>query len=302
MISRKIITANSGEDTLTIIDRKSYCNKKTINLKELIVWKGERFGPSDMAINDLDQLLIINSYDDSLIILDLFTNAIIDIIKLGRFPNAIKIFNESIFVLNSDSNCLTILEEDSLNIIENIYIGGKPTGIEIDRERNRVYIPISDEYSIGILNLDNFQLAKIKLQAQPLKVILDDNIIYILSYVNNGTTNFSCILALGAEDDKIIWSKKIKGIYYDFFKREGEDYIYLVNPEDGYLYGFNIEIKELEKIIYLGGMPNKIVSDNKEELYITDLLNNNIIIVDILTRKKIKKIRVGKEPQGILLL
>ena len=50
-------------------------------------------------------------------------------------------------------------------------------------------------------------------------------------------------------------------------------------------------------------MPNRMEFDyNRNYLYVTDLLNNYIQFIDLEKSMITDKIRVGKDPQGIILL
>jgi len=124
--------------------------------------------------------------------------------------------------------------------------------------------------------------------------------IFILSYINNGVINYSSITSVDKEN-KLIKNYKVKGIYNDFIEFDNNKFI-LTNPDDGYLYEFNTHENSLTKKVYLGGMPNKIIWDKKDTLFITELLNNQVIIVDAIKSCIIEKIKVGKEPQGFILL
>jgi hypothetical protein len=80
-------------------------------------------------------------------------------------------------------------------------------------------------------------MENIKLNSQPIRIIIDKEDIYVLSYLNNGITNYSALSTINKTFNKIT-SKNIKGIYIDFIK-SGENLFLLSNPEDGYLYKFN---------------------------------------------------------------
>lgn len=309
LISGKIITANSGDDTITIVDRLPPFNKEIINLKSILL-SNEKYmetkrditiGPYDLIIDSYGKLLVVNSFDDSLFRIDLNTHKVIGIVNLGRCPVSIKLLDDKIIVINCDSNSITILNEKDLELIENFHIGCKPTDLDINKKDKKIYITNSEGYSVSIIDPDSGEIEEIKLDSQPVKIVIEGDYIYILSYIYNGTTNYSKLIAIGTKDYKIIWSFKLKGVYYDFIKVWNKLYFYLINPEDTYLYGLNPMEEKENKKIYLGGLPNKIMID-KNDIYINDLLNDLIIIIDTKKYEIVQKIKVGKEPQGILLL
>ncbi|WFA09902.1 hypothetical protein [Tissierella sp. Yu-01] len=298
MLLNKIITGNIGDDTVSIIDLDDLNQVDTIDIKELMNTNG-RIGPWDMTLNDRGELLILNSYDESLIILNMSPNIIKSKIKLGRTPICIKVYSGKIYILNCDSNSLSILSETTLHQIEEIYLGEKPSDLQIDNLTYKAYIANSNGNSISIINLLDNTIEVQNINSQPIRLLIFDQKIYILSYVNNGVINYSSISILDL-NTKEMKDFKIKGIFIDFVMLN-EMFFLLTNPEDGYLYSFNMNTNSLLKRLYIGGMPNKIIKDN-ENLYITDLLNNLVLIIDLRRDMIIKKIKVGKEPQGFVLL
>lgn len=300
----KIITANYGDDTLTIVEGKYPFKTSTVSLKELTFKDKkilrDRIGPMDLTMDKSGNLLVINSYDDTLFYIDLANNQILHIVELGRCPVEIKLYEDNIYIINCDSNSISLIDSKTLDIIENIPVGNKPTSIEVDEFDDKIYITNEGGNSISTLDSSG-KIGYIKLKDKPLKLKIEDNTIFILALLNNGSFNCSRIYALDRKKYKNLWSLDFKGVFFDFIKI-GEDAFYLTNPEDGYLYELNIKNKLVEKKIYLGGLPSNIISHNKKEIYINDLLNNKIIIVDILEDMVKHKIRVGKEPYGILLL
>lgn len=269
-----------------------------INLR-LLTNIHNRIGPWDLTLNKKNQLLILNSYDESLMILDLTYNKVISTTKLGRSPICLRVFNSKIYILNCDSNSLSILDEETLTQLEEIYLEEKPSDFQIDCANFIGYIANTNGNSISILNLNNHTMEVKSINSQPFRILIKDNCVYILSYINNGITNYSCISALSM-DNLQVKEYKIKGIFIDFVMLDDSTFL-LTNPEDGYLYEFSRDNNKLIRKLLLGGMPGKIIKD-LEMLYIIDILNNEVLIIDLKENIILEKIRVGKEPQGFLLL
>ncbi|WP_313757063.1 hypothetical protein [Tissierella sp.] len=306
MTYHKILIANTGEDSLTMIDKSI---SKTIFLSKLIEEKGDnwiqegnRLGPYDIDMGEEDHIYIANSYDNSIMKIDLQNIKLLGILKVGKNPTCIKKFRNKIYVANSDSNSISIIDENTFSLIENISVGEKPTDIQIDEEGLRIFILNGNCYTINVLNLDTEKISSIILSNQPVKMVIEDKRLFVLSYINNGISNYSNLSELKAEDYRTIMSIDLKGIFGDFVKIQGEELFYLSNMEDGYIYRIFIGKEVSISKIYLGGMPNNIKWDKKTKLYIANILNNNLTILDKSNNQIIDNIRVGKEPNGILLL
>jgi len=294
----KIITGNIGDDSISFVDYKDPSNVEILYLKELLDINN-KLGPKAISINKKQQLLVLNSYDESLIILDMYKREVIMKISLGRFPIAIKSHNERVFILNCDSNSLSIFDEHEMLVIEEIYLDEKPSDLQLDIEMNKAYIANTNSNNICIIDLLDYSITKIDLNIEPFRIIIDEEYVYILSNANNGSLGYSSISVLNKETSELC-SYKIKGIFIDFVLIE--DRLLLTNPEDGYLYSFSLDDKVIEKYIYLCDMPYRIIWDKSKIVYITDLINNQLLIVDLKKSKITYRVNVGKEPETLYLL
>lgn len=303
----KLITANIGDDSISLIDIESPRNITNVFLKELKYKNGsfianlirKKMGPLDLVMDENSNLIILNSYDESVIRVDINNGYFEKIANTGKNPVCIKIFNGKIYVLNCDSNSLSIIDEMTKELFEEIYLGEKPTDLQIDKIENKLFIANSNRNNITVLNLHDYSIENIKLNSQPIKIIIGKEDIFVLSYLNNGVINFS-ELSIINKDTKKITNVSIKGIFIDIINL-GEDVFLLTNPEDGYLY--KLKNHDLKKYIFLSGMPNTMAMDyDRNYLYVTDLLNNYVLFIDLKKSMITDKIRVGKDPQSIILL
>ncbi len=303
---RKILIANTGEDSLTLKDGYSL---KTIFLSKLIDEKKDnstqensQLGPYDMDIGEGGFIYIANSYDNSIMKIDLENIKLLEFIKVGRNPTCIKRFMGKIYVANSDSNSISIIDEKTFSLIEDISVGEKPTDIQIDENGLKLFIANGNCYTINILDLNSEKISSIILSKQPVKIAIEDKRLFILSYINNGVMNYCNLSELEIENYKTMMSIDLKGIFANFVKIKGKEVFYLSNIEDGYIYKVFIDNEVNITKTYLGGMPSNIKWDGEKNLYIANILNNDLTIIDESRNKIIDNIRVGKEPNGVLLL
>lgn len=295
----RILVSNSAEDSLSLTDLKE---KAVVQKIFLPLEENKKLGPSDIVIDEEKFLYIVNSHDDSIMKFDLLNLTTSSLIKVGRCPICIKIFKEKIYVVNCDSNSISVIDEKNFCLIEDISVGEKPTDIQIDKENLKIFISNENSHSISIIDLNKETISSIILEMQPIKMIIDRERLFVLSYVNNGRINYSNISEIDIKNYNIIMSLDLKGIFESFIKIKDKEEFYMSNAEDGYLYNIRIKNKVDISKIYLSGMPGNIISDGEDKLYIVNTSNNYISVVDIEKKLLINKIRVGKEPCGILLL
>jgi len=301
----KILVANTGEDSLFLKDKEE---SKTIFLKKLMKEQGNSFqenehlGPFDMVLGDKEIVYVTNSYDNSVMKVDIENDRILKYIKVGRNPTCIKKLNGKIYIANSDSNSISVVDEESFSLIEDISVGEKPTDIEIDEENLKVLIANGNCFTISVLDLNKETISSIRLSKHPIKILIEGKAIFILSYKNNGMTNYSNLSILDMETYKQIKSIDLKGIFGSFIKIRGRLEFYLTNVEDGYVYRVDLDKNAKISKIFLGGMPNNIIYDGVNRIYVTNILKNDLTIIQNDINGIIDNFRVGKEPNGILLL
>ena len=103
----RVLVSNSAEDSLSLTDLKETALVKRIFLP---LEENKKLGPCDMAMDEKRFLYIVNSYDDSIMKFDLLNLTTLDLIKVGRCPICVKLFNEKIYVVNCDSNSVSVIE------------------------------------------------------------------------------------------------------------------------------------------------------------------------------------------------
>lgn len=303
----KVLVANTGEDSLTFIDfdnnRIESIDLREIlhlNYKKVSILRGELIGPYEMAINK-GYVYCTNIFDDSVFKMDIENKVLLDTLAVGSYPTCIKYFNEHLFIANTDSNSISIVDEKTFTLAENIPVGEKPTHIEIDEVNNNIYVVNSNGYCMDIISLKAYEQRSIRLKNNPIKISISENKIYILSNVNNGLINNSNITIVNLDNYEEENCMEMEGIFSNMLKINNEEMIFITSMEDGFLYRVDLERKKLLSRIYLKGMPNKMEWDRNQILYITNISTNMLTLFRIDQNKVIKNIKVGKEPNGILL-
>lgn len=308
--NKRIVVANTGDDSLVFIDNWMSGEIEVVKIKELESFNPTQtrtkfnschIGPYDLTTDGQKYLYCSNIYDNSIIKIELNTRKVVDIVPVGRYPTCIRYYKNKIYTANSDSNSLSVVEENSFLLVENIPVGEKPVDIQIDEKTNKIYVANGNGFSIDVIDLNGEKKKNIKLMNNPIKMIIDDGLMYILSNVNNGLNN-SKIYVMDLETYSIRSINNLKGIFNNMIKVNGSEVIFITNMDNGYLYRMDVEKRNLLSRTYLGGMPNKLEWDGDNLLFISNVSNNVINIFDIELNKAIDSIEVGKEPNGILVV
>lgn len=299
----KLAVVNTGSDSISIIDINKEFECHTIFLSK----NQPYLGPHQIVNNGKwDIVYSTNSYDNSVYKINLKEKKITDNIIVGSFPSHIDCLDGLLVVTNSDSNSISIIDEDEdgLELLENIPVGEKPHDIKVHMKSKSIFVANSNDYTIDVLKFHEKKIEKsnqIKLPFKPLHLSIGKENIYVLCPLNNSRIN-SNILELDIDTGRKKKTIDIDGAIIDMIVMEDEGVIYITNIDDGFLYMVDIQNGNIQDKFFLGGMPNTLISDMKEHLFITNTLSNNLIVFDHLKKTIIKRIKLGEEPNGILLL
>jgi YVTN family beta-propeller protein len=305
----KVIVANTGDDTLTCVDFGNRHVVETISLEELIAANNKKIfrlggpfiGPYDMVSNDKGIIYCTNAYDNSIFKIDIENKEILDYISVGSCPTCIKHFGKYLYIANSDSNSVSIIDEKNFSLVTNIPVGEKPIDIEIDEYNMKMYVANSNGYSINVIDLIGKNNNVIKLSHNPIKIILEEDHMYILLNINNSISSNSNISIMNLKTYEKQEIVNLKGIFNTMLKINGSEIIFLTNIDKGYLYRMNIKKRNLLSKIHLTGMPNKLEWDKEKLVFISNISTNTLTILDIDKNIIVDNIRVGQEPNGILI-
>lgn len=310
-MKKKLVVANAENDTLTLVDLENKYEIENIFLNNVIRSKKRvnissisrpYIGPHHIIKGSNNSIIYTaNSYDNSVFKIDIDKKTVIDAVYVGSCPKHLELLNGCIFVTNTDSNSVSVIDEKDFILLENIPVGEKPHDIKINNSKNRIYVANSSGYSLSVIHLDSNKIDKIKLNYNPFHIIINKNKIYILCPQSNGMCQ-SIIQILDIKDNMLLTELEVEGAILDMVVIENTDILYTTDALDGFLYKINIEKKNILDKYYLGGMPNCVLYNGDNLLFISDALKNCVTVFDYKKGKIIRNISVGLEPSGLILI
>ncbi len=66
--------------------------------------------------------------------------------------------------------------------LEFIKMSGKPTDMEVHTKERILFITNSNSHSLSIIDLSSGKMENIRLSSEPLKILIEDNIIFIMCF------------------------------------------------------------------------------------------------------------------------
>lgn len=306
LYDKKLVVANTGNDSLSIIDINTKKLIDTIFLwgaterKNKSLYNGPYVGPHHIISSENSIIYSANSYNNTVYKINIDSKEIDDMVYVGSFPSHLVAHNGYIYVTNSDSNSISIIDEKNFNVVENISVGDRPHDIKLDNIRNKLYISNNNGYSLDIIDLNCGVQNRIKLRYNPVHISIDGDNIFVLSPPSNGMLN-SKLLIYSLIDEYLIKEIDIQGVIVDLVTIKSKFTAYVTNVEDGNLYEIDLTDYKIKSKYLLFGMPNNIIRKNNE-LFITDALYNKVIIFNHIQGKVLNNINVGLEPNGLTLI
>ncbi|MDX1372149.1 MAG: YncE family protein, partial [Nitrososphaeraceae archaeon] len=221
-------------------------------------------------------------------------------INVNSYPIGIAInpLLKHIYVTNQFSNTLSIINSDNGKLLRTVQLDSSPYGIDNDIITNRIYTAIIGDDSIVIIDGTTGKLIhtiqkNVKTPVD-VKVIPSQDLLYVTNIDNNTVSKFSTI----SNNIKQIIPVGESPYSLGSYQSDGNDnYIYVTNLRDGLISVIlmnNTRQKDSDftsdKIIAnitLGGIPVGIgVNDVTKKIYVTNIQNNTLHIINITKDNK----------------
>lgn len=248
---------------------------------------------------------------DQLIVIDPFTDKITKRISLGSNLHLAHV------VLTPDSKYAvavaqekgTIYKIDASNyqIVSTIPTkqNAEPHGLRITPDGKNVYIAMMGDKSIGQLDLETANLTYIPLNGKPVQTGVTSDGKYAMATVFDSKS-----LAVYNISQKqlsyITLPEHAKGplqVYptpdakYAFVADQGN---YFGQPDGDKIYKVDLGKMKVVEVIKAGTAPHGVVvSPDGKTVYVTNLVSNDVSIVDTSTNKEVGRVTTGAKPNGI---
>lgn len=289
-----IIVCNTGSDSLSRFD----C--ETTKIEELKLTIGEKsFGPHELCVYK-DNILVVNSYNNTISVIDLKEFKEKSNLYIGSHPNDIVSYYNKVYVACGDLNSLIVYDMDNKQLEFEIPTGIFPHNIQLFEEKKLAFVCNMGEDSLSVIDYkENKELIKIKVGHIPIKSIISKNKKYLYVVVSNlGYEVKGSIVVISLKNLEVLKRVNVGFAPVDIYEDEG--YLYLSNFCDKYVSIINLESLNEENRYEINGMPRGVLKD-KEFLYIGDYLKGVLHVIDMKTKKR-KVITIGKEPNAMTIL
>lgn len=183
--------------------------------------------------------------------------------------------------------------------------GSDPHGLRLSTDNSKLYIALIGGKAIAEINLQNDLIKKYPLSGSVIQTAVTPDGNYIFGSVYD-TKKVAWINTLTDEQGYIDLPEDAKGSV-QLYTTPDSKYLYVVNqgyyfdqPTGNNVYRIDINQKKFDQIIAAGDAPHGVVVDKLGKfVYVTNLLSEDVSVIDTATNKEVARIKVGVMPNGI---
>lgn len=251
--------------------------------------------------------------NDEIIVIDPLTEKIIKRMEMGAGLHL------SHIALTPDSNYAIVVAQSSgvifkinagtYEIEKEIFVekGSEPHGLRISPDGKTAYIAVMEGKSLGILDIDKMSLVLVPLKGKAVQSGVTPDGKYALASIYYP----SSLAVYEVSSAKLSYIDLPEGALglVQIYPTPDSRFVYVA--DQGYFfnqfageYVYKIDLKEMRvaQTIKVGLAPHGVVISNDGKFaYVTNLLSNNLSVINTGAGKEIAKIKVGRMPNGVSL-
>lgn len=211
------------------------------------------------------------------------------------------------YVSSQEKSKVYVIDLESNKITRTIDLadGDGPHGMRLSADDSKLYVALIGGKSITEVDLNNFQTKRFSFDGAVIQTAISFDGNYIFGSVYD-TKKVAWIDTNTSEQGYIELPSDAKGSV-QLYATPDSKYLYVVNqgyyfdqPKGNNIYRINIAEKQVDQNIPTGDAPHGVVVDGMGKFaYVTNLISDDMSIVDTYTGKEVARIRVGNMPNGI---
>jgi YVTN family beta-propeller protein len=273
----------------------------TANVERGVMGENESAEEEDVSDGLFDKIFIIDPLSDTII---------------GSLPIEVDshlahvVVNDEgtfAYTVSQEKSRLYIIDLTAKEILETIPLeeGSDPHGLRLSVDNSKLYVALIGGKAIAEVNLENYSIRKYPLSGAVIQTAVTPNGSYVFGSVYDAK-KVAWINVSTNEHGYIDLPEDAKGSI-QLYSTPDSKYLYAVNqgyyfeqPTGNTVYRIDIDQKKVDQIIPAGEAPHGIVVDKKGQfVYVTNLLSEDISIIETATNKEVARLKVGEMPNGI---
>ena len=288
-----LYVSNSQDNYLSVIDRGSHQIIDTITVGD---------SPRGMVLSENGEYLYVaNYFSNTISVIETINNRLVDTISLnigfGPTELCIPAGTYTLYVTARDSNAVIVIDALTKNIIKKIDVGQGPVGLASDTDGQYVYVANSYSNNISVIDTRNNELVNTigaggeprYLCAYQSYIVVSNSQSNSVNFIDRYSSNVVSTVFIPGRPGNLIPGRR--GWVYVAGERSHD--ISFVTP------GLNIAPRKLPAGRHPAGMA---LDRDRKLLYVANLMDNTISVVDLIREEEIRKIEVGDRPYDLVLV
>lgn len=237
---------------------------------------------------------------------DIDTNELIKSVEVGQHPAHIAFTEDAKYVLvtNNEDNNVSVIDMQDYSLIKTINTGKGPHGFRISADSQKAYIANMGEDSVSVLNLETMKEEKrITVGKAPVTTgVTSDGKTLVATL--NGENKLAIVDLKNGKVEKVAVDNGPAQVYID----GNNQLAYVANQgtEDNPSHSVSVidlASKKVKEEIETGkGSHGVVTSSDKNRLYVTNMYENTVSVIDTEQNIVLDTFEVGEIPNGISIM
>ncbi len=269
-----IYVANSGSDTVSVIDGKTNNVIQALDVDS----------PTDIAVNQETNTIYVASLDsNTTFVIDGNTNQVMENVPVGRFPNGVAVnpVTDTIYVTSQFSDLTSVIDGNTSQVIANVSVGLFPNGVAVNPTINYIYVANSYEDTVSVIdgktNTETNQL-RVGANSLPVDIALSPNTNTI--YVANTGSNTTSVI--DGNTSQIIANVPVGVFPNGIAINPNTNTIYVANPDSNTTSVIDGTKNTVVRDLPVGDSPTDVaVNPNTNTIYVTNSDDDNLSVLNL---------------------
>ena len=258
-----------------------------------------------------EEVAVTDNLQDQLFIIDPRTDTVIKSVAIANDAHLAHV----VFNSNSDIAYLTSQEKGQIYAVDltsdkvirtfDLDENSGPHGLRLHPNNTQLFVALIGKQSLAALNVQTGKVDYFPLSGAAIQTAITADGQYVLTTVYgskkvawvNIQTNAQGYIDLPTEAKGPVQLYGTPDSQYIYVADQG---YYFDQPTATNVYRINLDQKAVDQTIKAGSAPHGVVVNKAgTHVYVSNLLSNDISVIDIASAKEIARIPVGKMPNGI---
>lgn len=282
-VTHLMYVANSGSDSLSVIDVASGAVTKTISVGD---------GPYAMAFDGTSLLYVVNVTDGKLSVVSTASNSVVSTVQLLPGIADVVLDGGRLFIPNELQDSVVVVDTATNAQVGTVAVGSGPSAIAA--QGGKIFVVNTNSSTISVINPSTLTVVDTWSMTPGISTITAGAAgrVFVGNYLVDGV--YALDSTTGATDALIYVGVKPAGVAYD-----GTSRLYVTNSRDNTVSVIDTSTDSVVATIAVGDEPGGIGFDNAGLVYVTNSNDGTVSVIDPTTDVVTDTITVGAGPAGV---